>query len=1040
MSLPKLAVLRPITTSMLIVSVLVVGGIALVKLPHDYLPKVDAPFIEVEIPYPNSNPTQIEREIAKPVEEVLSTLPSVKKLTSVSTADGATIDMEFNWGEDLDLVRMQVSEKMDQIEPELPANIGEILIFSFSTEDMPVMEARLSAAGVDLSENYELIETRIVNRLRRVPGVARVDLGGVEPAEIRIDLILDKVRAHNVDVSALIGILQGASQNMVLGQVDRDGLRFSARALGGFKSVAEIHQMTINDQGLRLGDIAEIAYEEPPLTYGRHLDGTYAVALTIYKESTANTVDVVENIFQVVDNDINDDPLLQGIELFVWEDQGKEISNAIGGLAKAGLIGALLSIITLYFFLRRFDSTLIVAMCIPFSLLATCGVLFFMGKSLNMLSAMGLMISIGMLVDNAVVVLESIDRVHRTEEDPAQAALKGSKQVAIAVAASTATTLIVFLPLVVGGKTDLTTWLQEVGIALSIALTCSLLASLMLIPLMSAHFLKRKKTKPIRFMEWLEKRYAGLLDFTLRRRVITALILVAALVVGLLPFFTGMVDNAIFAATVNDRIFVMYEFADFTFKSDAEDFVDLVEAAIEPHREEFFIKSVYSYYAENDAATVLNLNRSDLGDDAYRELQKNIRERLPELPGVRLMFNDSTAGGGSTTQFAVRLFGQDTGQLKPYAEEAMRRLEGMDGIQDVRNSLRGTQREVRVSVNREKPQRLGLTAGDISDIFSFTLGSMRLQRFNAGEREVETWLALRLEDRQDIEDLKALSINQVDGRPVLLGDVAEFQIVPRANEIRRENRKARVSVTATYEGEDWETSQESIATMMDSFELPPGTSWSWNDRIIEQQDQNAQMGINFLLALVLVYLVMASLFESLAQPFAILFSILFALPGAAWMMAITGTPFNLMGQIGFLVLMGIVVNNGIVLLDYMNQLRRQGYSDNEAVLAAGRARLRPILMTASTTIIGLVPLALPGSTLGGLFYYPMARTVIGGLMSSAIFTLLVLPYLTLFIEAIARWFKRIWHGSASLQPLPLLADEPERRVVTDTASAAQPAP
>ncbi len=1037
MSLPKLAVLRPITTSMLIISVLVLGGIALVKLPHDYLPQVDAPFIEVQIPYPNSNPAQIEREITKPVEEVLSTLPAVKKLSSRSDADMATVDMEFNWGEDLDVVRMQVSEKMDQIEPELPANIGEILIFSFSTEDMPVMEARLSAAGVDLSESYELIEARIVNRLRRVPGVARVDLGGVEPAEIRIDLILNKVKEHNVDVSALIAQLQGASQNMVLGQVDRDGLRFSARALGGFTSVGEIHDLTINDQGLQLGDIAEISYEEPPLTYGRHLDGTYAVALTIYKESTANTVDVVESIFGVIETDINDDPLLQGIEMFVWEDQGKEISNAIGGLAKAGLIGALLSIITLYFFLRRLDTTSIVAMSIPFSLLATCAVLFFTGKSLNMLSAMGLMISIGMLVDNAVVILESIDRVHRTEEDPAKAALKGSKQVSIAVAASTATTLIVFLPLVVGGRTALTTWLQEVGIALSIALTCSLLASLTLIPLMSAHFLKRKSTEPSRFLTWLERRYSRILAFTLRRKVVTAMLLLVAIAIGFLPFVSGMVDSAIFAATVNDRMYINYEFSDFTFKSEAEDAVDVVEALIEPHREELFVESVYSYYAENEAATVLNLNRSDLGDEEYRELQKTVREYLPDLPGVRLMMYDDSRGGGNNTYFSVQLYGQDTEQLRPFAAEAIRRIETMEGVQDVRNSLSGNQREIRVSIDREKAQRMGLNAGDIADIFSFTLGSMRLQRFNAGEREVETWLALRLEDRQDIDDLKALSISQVEGVPVLLGDLATFEIVPQANQIVRENRKAQVSISATYEGEDWESTQETIAAQMDAFDLPAGMSWSWNDRIVEQQDQDAQMGVNFLLALALVYLVMASLFESLAQPFAILLSILFALPGAGWMMALTGTPFNLMGQIGFLVLMGIVVNNGIVLLDYMNQLRKRGYTKEEAILQAGRARLRPILMTASTTIIGLVPLAVPGSTLGGLFYYPMARAVIGGLMSSAIFTLLVLPYLTLGVEGIANWFKSIWSGSATLKGQPKAPDD---RAVSRPEPTAQPAP
>ncbi|MDX1645318.1 MAG: efflux RND transporter permease subunit, partial [Thermoanaerobaculia bacterium] len=543
-----------------------------------------------------------------------------------------------------------------------------------------------------------------------------------------------------------------------------------------------------------------------------------------------------------------------------------------------GLVGALLAVLSLYFFLRRLDSTSIVALSIPFSILAACGVLFFMGKSLNMLSTMGLMLSIGMLVDNAVVILESIDRVHRTEKDPHKAALEGSKQVSIAVAASTATTLIVFLPLVVGGKTDLTTWLQEVGISLSIALTCSLLASLTLIPLMSAHFLKRKRTEPSPFMERFEARYAKALAFTLRRRWATAGLLVIGLVIGFLPFATGMVESAIFAAHVNDRMFIRYEFSDFTYKSDAEETVDIVEAAIEPYRDEFWIDSVYSYYGENEAGTVLNLARKDLSDDEAKELQKRIREILPTVAGVKLFFDNDSQSGGSTTQFAVRFFGQDTEQLRPFADEAMRRLETLDGIRDVRSSLRGTQREIRVSVDREKAQRLGLSAGDVADIFSFTLGSMRLRRFNAGDREVETWLALRLEDRQDIEDLKAITINRIEGRPILLGDVARFDIVPQANEIRRENRKARVSVMATYEGDTWDETRKAIAAQMDAFELPPGSSWSWNDRIIEQQDQSAQMGINFLLALVLVYLVMASLFESLAQPFAILFSIFFAIP------------------------------------------------------------------------------------------------------------------------------------------------------------------
>ncbi len=1012
MKFSHLAVNRPITTAMLLISVLVIGGIAIARMPLAYLPEVDVPFIGVQIPYPNSNPKEIEKEIVKPVEEVLSTLSGVKTLNGTASADQAEFFLEFDWGNELDIVRMQVSEKMDQIKPELPQDIGDVVIFSFNTSDIPVVQARLSAQGVDLSENYELIEARILNRIRRVPGVARVTLEGVEPREIFIDLILDRVKEHNVDVGALIDQLRGASSNLVLGQIEDGGLRFNARALGEFTSVEELSNLIINDQGLRVSDIAEISYEEPPYPHGRHLDRQFAVALEVYKESTGNTVDVVRSVMAVIQNDINNDPLLQGVTLFVFEDQEEEISGGLQGLLKAGNIGALLAMFSLYFFLRRFDSTLIVSMSIPFSIIAACGLMYFMGKSLNVLSMMGLMLAVGMLVDNAVVVLESIDRIHRSEPDRKKAAKIGADQVAIAVSASTLTTLIVFLPLIVGAKVQLTTWLGEIGIAIAIALACSLFSSLTLIPLMSAHFLGRKKPQPVKSVTWLEDRYVSLLGWTLHHKVKTLGLLLLVLGIGLVPFFTGMVESAIFSGAVNTRLFLQYEFADFTYKLDAERVVDQVEEVLDEHREEFLIESIYSYFAENRAETSLVLNRQDLDDDAIKELRQKVREALPEIAGVKLYFDDEEDEGGSTTYFAVKLFGQDTDVLESFATEAARRVETLEGVQDIRTSFRDSQREIQVKIDRDKAQRLGLTAQDLADIFSFSLGSMRLPRFNAGEREVDTWLALRLEDRQNLEDLRQIQIGGGNGQsPFVLGDIASFEVVPRPKEIVRENRKVRVAVRGTYEGEDWEETQEEMAGLMDAFDLPPGYSWSWGDRIIEQQDQNSQMGINFLLALVLVYLVMASLFESLAQPFAILFSIPFALPGVAWMLALTGTTFNLMGQIGLLILMGIVVNNGIVLLDHINRLRRTGLERDQAILQAGRDRLRPILMTAATTIIGLLPLALRGPNTAGIFYYPLARTVMGGLMSSAVLTLVVLPYVMIGVEGVAHWAKRVWRGS-----------------------------
>lgn len=1018
MNLPGLAIRRPVTTLMLLLSIMVVGGVATARLPLAFLPNVDFPIIGITIPYPNSNPTQIEKSITKPVEEVLATLPGVKRLTSTSTADTAEFQVRFRWGYDLDIVRMQVSEKLDQVKPSLPPGIGEIFYFSFNSTEIPVVQARIAAQGVDLSKDYELLEARVKNRIRRVPGVARVDLDGVLPREIYIDLVLDKIKEHGVDVSTLIGRLQGASSNLVLGQVSHDGLRYTARALGAFESLEAIRDLEVNDRGLKLVDVAEITYEEPPIAYGRHLDGEYAVALNVYKESTANTVEVVHAVHHVIAEDINQDPLLQGVKLFVWQDQAEAITDGIDGLKSSGYIGALLAVVVLYFFLRRIDSTLIVSFSIPFSIIATCGFMYFTGRTLNILSMSGLMLGVGMLVDNAIVVLESIDRRHRVEKDTRKAALEGARDVSLAVICSTLTTVIVFVPLIVGGDTEIFVWLKEIGVTISISLVCSLFSSLTLIPLMSGHLLRHRQTAPPKSLVWLEGGYVRVLAWTLRHKRWTFALVVFGLVVGLVPFMTGMVDMTPFGAGINKRLFLQYEFSDFVYKSDAERAVNTVETYFSAGKERYGLESIYSYYTENDAMTVLTLKREDLSDRALKDLRKEIRASLPQVPGARIFFREDADQGGGSTYFAVKFYGQDSGILQGLAREAARRLATVANVEDIANSFNKGRNEIQVVIDRDKALRNGLTAEDVSQIFQFTLGGMRLRRFNAGSREVETWLELRREDRQNLEDLKAIQIGP-PSRPVLLGDIAQFQVVRRAQEITREDRKVKVETKATYEGKEWNKAKKEIEGLMNAFDLPPGYSWSWDERILEQGEENQQWQMNVLLALVLVYIAMASLFESLAQPFAILFSIPFALPGIAWFLAATRTPFNIMAWIGLLMLIGIVVNNGIVLLDHMNQLRTAGMGREEAILQTGRDRLRAVLMTALTTIAGLIPLAFGQAAIGGgPYYFPLARTVMGGLISSTILTLIVLPYVNLGVELAATWMRNLWRASDPKRQAP----------------------
>ena len=1012
MMLVRLAVTRPITALVLLVSVLAVGSIALFRLPLAFLPEVDVPFIVVQIPYPNASPTHVEEQITEPVEEALAMLTGVKKMRSTSQADGAVVSLEFEWGQELDVVRMQVSEKLAVVRPTLPQGAGQVLVSSFNTADIPVVQARLSARGVDLSANYPLLEAHVIAPIRRIPGVARVDLDGVAPRQVFVDLVHDRIKAHRIDVGALVRRLERASVEIVLGSVTNGNARYTARGLGSFESLEQLGAMPIGVADLRLRDVAEIRYEEPPIAYGRHLGQEQAIGLSVYKESTANTVEVVDAITRVIEQDIDADPRLRGVELFVWQNQADLIRAGIDGLQRAGIVGGMMAVLCLYCFLRRVGSTVIVALSIPFSVITTCGILYFSGRTLNLLSMMGLMLGVGMLVDNAIVVLEAIDRRRRDTANPGQATLRGAQSVATAVVAATATSIIVFLPLTVGADTQLTTWLREVGITISVALVCSLFSSLLLIPLASSRFFKpgERRVNVGRF-RWLEDRYAAVLEWTLRHKGWAALILASGLACGVAPVATGLVESQSFSAQVNERLYLRYAFEDFHYKSQAEAVVTRVEDYLYEHAEEFLVDEVYSFFAENEAGTTIVLSRTDLDDNAIKRLRTRVREGLPRSPGVEVTFHEDAESGGDSTYFSLQLYGRDGQVLRQLSAQVRDLLASAAGVRDVTTSFKHGRNEVHVTIDRDKALRQGVSAQDAAEAFGFTLGGLRLPRFRDAQREIDTWLALRIEDRANLEDLRGIAFPVQDGLPVKLGQIATFETVSAAQEIVRENRRGNAWVRATYEGEDWDGARQRLEAMMNDLDLPTGYTWSWDARTLERDDQAAQMATNFLLALALVYLVLASLFESLTQPFVVLVSVVFALPGAAWTLAVAGTPANLMAQIGLLILMGVVVNNGVVMLDRVNQLRRAGCPDHDAFVQAGRDRLRPILMTAATTVLGLLPLAFGNSAVGGLFYFPLAQTVMGGLLSSAVLTLLALPLVTVGVERVALGLRAVWRVS-----------------------------
>ena len=1016
-SLAGLSVKRPVTTIMVLTSVLVLGVISFAKLPLAFLPEVDFPAIFISVPYPNSSPEQIEKEIVKPLEETLATLSGVRKMSSNATADEASVQLDFNWGDSLDVVRMKVAEKIDEVRPELPSDIQQIFINTFSTSQIPVVEARISAPGIDLSQNYDLLEKRVVNPLQRVPGIAKVELNGVEPREVRINLRLNKIAAHGVDIGALATRLASSNLNVALGKIDDQGQVIHVRSFGAFQDIEAILDFPVNDRGLKISDIAYVTYQEPPINYGRHLNGDYAVALSVYKDPTSNTVDVATRATALIRGPISSDPTLEGINLFVFDDQAEEITKGLDGLRNEGLLGGLLAVIVLFFFLRRIDTTLIVSLSIPMSIIATAVVLYFMDKSLNVLSMMGLMLGVGLLVDDAIVVLESIFREHTKRTDASKAAILGTRQVVGAVVASTVTTAIVFLPLVIGSKNQLTTWLGEIGLAISLTIFCSLIVSMTLIPLMASKLLSRRESKNPLWTEWLTDRYVNILHWTFRHRWVTFGITILILASIALPFTLGL-QTAMFAGINKNRMYLQYDFSDFHFKEDAEAAVTQVEQWFFENKEELGLESVYSYFAENEAATTLGFAEEDIGEEQANEIRKFIREGLPKIPGVRIRFDDEDAEvGGSATTFRVNLYGEDNERLSQLANDVRARLELTEGVNDAKNSASDARKEIQVTLNRELASKYGLTPRDVADVFTFTLGGQRLRKYNAGDKEVDLILTMALEDVSKLDDLKSFVLAG-QGRGVTLGTLADFKVVDQPKSIRREDRRTLVNVRAVYEGKDWSKAREDVTTSLNQMNMPPGYSWSFGERIQQQDEQTQQMLVNYLLALLLVYIVMASQFESLAHPFAILVSIPFALWGAAWFLWITDSPFNLMGQIGVLILMGIVVKNGIVLIDHINNLRRQGYSREDAIELGGRERLRPILMTAATAVLALVPMAIGRTELDGLYYYPLARTVIGGLTASTFLTLVILPYIYVLFDNLAEWARKVWKASEPAGVVP----------------------
>jgi HAE1 family hydrophobic/amphiphilic exporter-1 len=924
------------------------------------------------------------------------------------------MEVMFDWGVDVDIKKMEVREAIDRARPELPDTIGHISIRGDTDGgSAQVLAGRISAER-DLSESWDLLDRRIGRPLERIKGVARVELYGVEQQQVRIDLDLDALRRHGIDAGKVLDTVNAANQDVDAGVIRGDVVRYEVRTLTRFESAEEIGALRVGDDGLRIADVAIVELREPRLDYGRHLDRSFAVGIDVYKEPSANTIEVVDKALERID-EIKNDPQLEGINLLIWENQGDAIRNSLEGLRNAGIYGGILAIAVLHFFLRRFRTTLIVATAIPFSLLVTCGAMYALGANFNVLTLLGLMLGVGMLVDNAVVVIENIHRYESMGKAAPVAARLGTRQVALAVVASTATSIFVWSWLFVSERNTMVIMMGEVALTICLAVACSLFISLTFIPLAAARFAPAEEPKPGIVVRKVVPAYRQVLNWTLDHRVTTLACLFVIAGSAVWPLMK--IEKTGDMPEQNRQVSIFLQVHDDVSKEVLEGYVDQVEEWVYSREEELGFDSVYSWYTEHGfCMTRVYLPEDTANPETIERLRTQLRDGIPEIAGVTLEVGDRDnwwrhGGGEDRRMVSVALHGDDPEFLEELSMNVEERMRGLDHLEEIWGpTMRGT-KELRLIVNADAANSLEVSPRSVADAVGFAFRGRRLRRLQGPDGEIEMILGLPEEAQPGIDALADLPVPSRSGGYVPLSSVAEITVARTPERIRRENRQTTQWVTAQFD-KDAVTTEEAkklVEERMQGFAVPEGYSWDFGQWGHDRDEALGTMLRGVVLSLVAVILLMAALFESFTQPFAILITLLLAFFGAFWSLWLGGFDLNPIAFMGIIILIGIVVNNGIVLVDHVNSLRSAGVERRQALIEGCGDRLRPVIMTAITTIFGLIPLVVSRATVAGAYIDSIAVVVIGGLATSTVFTLLALPVWYTSLEDI---------GAAVLRALP----------------------
>ena len=1018
MSLYESAVKKPVMTSLVFVGIVILGLFSLSKLPIDLLPNIETNTILVLTSYPGASAADVETNVTRPLESSLNTVSNLKNITSTSRENTSIITLEFEYGEDIEALTNDVRDKLNMVKSYLPEGITEPVIFKFSSDMIPVVMIS-ATADQSLPALYKILDDNVANPLARINGVGSVSITGAPEREVQVYIDPQKLEAYNLTIEGIAQNIRLDNINTPAGVVDIGSESYSLRVNGEFKDASELKRLVVGTSGgktIFLSDVADVNDDLQERVQETYTNGIQGASIVVQKQSGSNTVEIADEVLKALPEIQKNLP--SDVKLNVIMDTSENIKLTISGLTETVVYAFLFVILVVLAFLGRWRATIIIIVTIPISLIAAFIYLGGTGGSLNIISLSALSVAIGMVVDDAIVVLENVTTHIERGSRPRSAAIHGTNEVALSVIASTLTLLAVFFPLtMITGMAGV--MFQQLGWMVTIIMTVSMFTALTLTPMMSSQLLrlnpKRSKAFEVVYLPFqkaldkLDIKYAQFVNWAVRHRWTMVIIASVFFLVSLLPAgFIGTdyipaQDSGRISATVNLPVGTRMEIT----KQVA---ADLVKKWNKKYPELDMINYSVGQASSSNVWGSLQTTSSNIISFNMRMLPLEERERsmfqisdsiradlnnMPEILKSNVLAGGGMSMGGQST-LDVEIYGYDFNETDKIAKILKEKISQIDGLVDVKVSRDEYTPEYQIEFDREKLALNGLNVGTASNYLRNRINGLTASLFREDGEEYTIRVVYGPEYRQSVEAIENILIYNSLGQGVRLKDLGKVVERFTPPSIERKNRQRLVTVASTVSGTTMDVAGAAIQAEIDKLEVPADVFFEIGGSYKDQQESFADLGSLLVIIILLVFIVMASQFESLTYPFIIMFSVPFAISGVIIALAATGNTLNMMSFVGLIMLVGIVVKNGIVLVDYINLNRERGMGIIHAVVTGGKSRLRPVLMTTLTTILGMLPLALSNSQ-GSEMWKSMAITVIGGLTISTILTLVLVPTIyTLF--------------------------------------------